>query len=58
VVFLILGLLNSPILSTLNKIWFKSIGKLKEWGVLSFRLMSVTTRMTKDSRILIRNNLY
>ena len=34
---------------------FKSIGEPKEWGVLPFRPMGATIRMTKDRRILIRN---
>ena len=35
---------------------FKSIGEPKEWGVLPVRPMGATIRMTKDRRILIRNN--
>ena len=34
---------------------FTSIGKPKEWGVLSVRPMGATIRLTKDRRILIRN---
>ena len=34
---------------------YKSLGKPKEWGVLSVRPMGATVRMTSDQRILIRN---
>lgn len=34
---------------------FNSIGRPKEWGVLSVRPMGATIRMTNDRRILIRN---
>jgi len=47
--------LTASMTRSLSNEEFESIGKPKEWGVLSVRPMGATIRMTKDKRILIRN---
>ena len=48
--------LTASLTRPLTKNEFESIGSPKEWGVLPIRPMGATVRMTKDKRILIRNN--
>jgi len=47
--------LTASMTRPLTDIEYKSIGEVKEWGVLPVRPMGATIRMTKDKRILIRN---